>query len=269
MNYNWNWKIFWELSPDGQGTYMDTLLSGLQWTLATALAAWVIAFVLGSIVGVVRTTQLKWAVRLAGAYVELFRNIPLLVQLFLWYFVLPEVIPTAAGTWLKQMPPPWGAFVPALFCLSFYTAARVAEQVRAGIEALPQGQREAAAALGLRPGLTYRLVLIPQALRMIVPSLTSEVMGIYKNTSVALTIGVIELTAAARQISEATFQTFAAFAWATVIYLALALVAYRLMLVIDRKLQIPGLGSVRAPVRRRGALRWLNLGEWRRAGGVS
>src|SRR5690606_29915340 len=122
--------------------------------------------------------------------------------------------------------------------------------VRAGIDALPQGQREAAAALGIRPVQVYRLVLIPQALRMIVPSLTSEVMGIYKNTSVALTIGVIELTAQARQISETTFQTFAAFAWATVIYLALALVAYRLMIVIDRKLRIPGLSSVRAPAGR-------------------
>jgi glutamate/aspartate transport system permease protein len=230
------------------------LLSGLGWTLALAFFGWWFAFAIGIVVGVARTRHGTLAQPLARAYVELFRNVPLLVQLFLWYFVLPEVIPTAAGTWLKQIPPPWGAFIPALGCLSFYTAARVAEQVRAGIEALPQGQGEAAAALGISRGLTYRLVLVPQALRMIVPSLTSEVMGIYKNTSVALTIGVIELTAAARQISEATFQTFAAFAWATVIYLALALVAYRLMIVIDRRLRIPGLEPARKP--RRG---WLGL----------
>lgn len=260
--------LLFERGPDGL-LYIEWLLSGLGWTLALAFFGWWFAFAIGIVVGVSRTRRGTLARPLARAYVELFRNIPLLVQLFLWYFVLPEVIPAAAGTWLKQMPPPWGAFVPALACLSFYTAARVAEQVRAGIEALPQGQSEAAAALGIRPTLAYRLVIIPQALRMIVPSLTSEVMGIYKNTSVALTIGVIELTAAARQISEATFQTFAAFAWATVIYLALALVAYRLMIVIDRKLRIPGLTSVRASARRRGAWHWLNLGGLRRVRGVS
>jgi len=261
--------LLFERGPDGL-LYIEWLLSGLGWTLALAFFGWWFAFAIGIVVGVGRTRRGSLIRPIARAYVELFRNVPLLVQLFLWYFVLPEVIPTAAGTWLKQIAPPWGAFVPALACLSFYTAARVAEQVRAGIEALPQGQSEAAAALGLRPGLTYRLVLVPQALRMIVPSLTSEVMGIYKNTSVALTIGVIELTAAARQISEATFQTFAAFAWATVIYLALALVAYRLMSVIDRRLQIPGLSSARGPVRRRQRT-WngLNLGALRRVGGAS
>jgi glutamate/aspartate transport system permease protein len=260
--------LLFQRGPDGL-LYLEWLLSGLGWTLALAFFGWWFAFAIGIVVGVSRTRRGTLARPIGRAYVELFRNVPLLVQLFLWYFVLPEIIPAAAGNWLKQMPPPWGAFAPALFCLSFYTAARVAEQVRAGIEALPQGQSEAAAALGLRPGLTYRLVLIPQALRMIVPSLTSEVMGIYKNTSVALTIGVIELTAAARQISEATFQTFAAFAWATMIYLALALVAYQLMIVIDRRLQIPGLAPVRVPQRRRRRLWTFQFGAQRRAGGVS
>ena len=138
------------------------------------------------------------------------------------------------------MPPPWGSFVPALLCLGLYTAARVAEQVQAGIVALPKGQSEAANALGLTRYQTYRHIILPQALRLIVPSLTSEVMGIYKNTSVALTIGLLELTAQARQISEATFQTFTAFGAATLIYLALALIAYQGMTLIDRAVRIPG-----------------------------
>jgi glutamate/aspartate transport system permease protein len=237
--------LLFERGPDG-ALYLEWLLSGLGWTLALAFFGWWFAFAIGIAVGINRT---KWGAAgiVARLYVEVFRNIPLLVQLFLWYFVLPELLPQTAGDWLKQMPPPWGSFCPALVCLSFYTAARIAEQVRAGIEALPRGQGEAAAALGLRSGLTYRLVIVPQAIRMIVPSLTSEVMGIYKNTSVALTVGVIELTAEARQISETTFQTFAAFGWATLIYLLLALFAYQLMSLIDRRLRIPGLHSTGNP----------------------
>jgi len=141
---------------------------------------------------------------------------------------------------MKQLPPPWSSFFPALICLGLYTASRIAEQVRAGIEALPKGQREAAAALGLGGGQAYAYVIVPQALRLIVPSLTSEAMAIYKNTSVALTIGLLELTAQARQISEQTFQTFPAFGAATIIYLILALGVYQLMSFIDARMKIPG-----------------------------
>lgn len=240
--------VLFEQAADGR-RYIDWLLSGLVWTVALAFFGWWIAFVVGVVVGVGRTVSNPIVAGVARAYTELFRNIPLLVQMFLWYFVLPELLPTSMGNWIKQMPNPWGAFLPALFCLGLYTASRVAEQVRAGIEALPRGQREAATALGLSGRMAYRLVLIPQALRLIVPSLTSEVMGIYKNTSVALTIGLLELTAAARQISEATFQTFAAFGAATIIYLALALVVHQLMVAIDRSVRIPGTEG--GPPRRR------------------
>ncbi|RFB90691.1 glutamate ABC transporter permease [Rhizobium leguminosarum bv. trifolii] len=231
--------VLLEQGSDGR-TYLDWLLSALCWTLGLAFFGWWIAFAIGVVVGIGRTVKNRYVAVAARLYVEVFRNIPVLVQMFLWYFVLPELLPTATGNWIKQMPPPWGAFYPALLCLSFYTAARVAEQVRAGLEALPPGQSEAAAALGLSGRMTYRFVLVPQALRLIIPSLTSEVMGVYKNTSVALTIGLLELTAQAKQISEETFQTFAAFGAATVIYLVLALAAYQLMAWIDKKVRIPG-----------------------------
>src|SRR5262249_32541950 len=130
MSYNWNWGIFFDVSPDGTHTYLTLLLFGAGWTLATAFSAWAIALVLGSIVGVLRTTPHPWLVRFANAYVELFRNIPLLVQMFLWYFVLPEVVPRAVGLWLKQLPD--ASFYTAVVCLGLYTSARVAEQVRAG-----------------------------------------------------------------------------------------------------------------------------------------
>jgi glutamate/aspartate transport system permease protein len=232
-------NVLFTRAADGQ-LYIMWLLAGLGWTLALAFFGWWIAFTVGIAVGAGRTARNRFVAGTCRAYVEVFRNIPVLVQMFLWYFVLPELLPAAAGDWIKQLPPPWGAFLPALICLGLYTASRVAEQVRAGIQALPAGQREAAIALGMRPAQTYFLVIIPQALRLIVPTLTSEVMGIYKNTSVALAIGVIELTAQARQISETTFETFAAFGAATLIYLVLALIAYQVMAAIERAARIPG-----------------------------
>ena len=99
MNYNWNWGIFWELSPDASGTYWDTLMRGLVWTLATGLTAWAIALVLGLVIGTVRTLPQRWVVRLGNAYVELFRNIPLLIQMFLWFFVVPELLPKVSEIW--------------------------------------------------------------------------------------------------------------------------------------------------------------------------
>ena len=104
MRYNWNWGIFFELSPDGVHTYLGSLMFGAVWTLATALSAWIIALAVGSVIGVLRTAPNVWLVRFADGYVELFRNIPLLVQMFLWYFVLPEVVPSPIGMWLKQLP---------------------------------------------------------------------------------------------------------------------------------------------------------------------
>ncbi len=239
MNYHWNWHIYWEASPDGP-TYIHTLLVGLGWTLATALAAWVIALVLGSVLGVIRTTPSKWAVKLGNAYVELFRNIPLLVQMFLWFFVLPEVLPRALGTAIKQMPPPWGSYVPAVLCLGFFTAARVAEQVRAGIQSLPRGPDMAGTARGLTLPQTYRFVLLPMAYRIILPPLTSEFMNIIKNSSVALTIGLVELTAAARSMQEFSFQVFEAFTAATIIYLLVNVVVVFGMRVVERRVSVPG-----------------------------
>jgi glutamate/aspartate transport system permease protein len=240
VNYNWNWKIFWQMSPDGTGTYLHTLWVGLGWTLATALLAWVIALAVGSVLGVMRTTPSKWAVRLGNAYVEVFRNIPLLVQMFLWFFVLPELLPTAIGGWIKSMAPPWGSFIPAVLCLGFFTAARVSEQVRAGIQSLPRGQGMAGTALGLELPQTYRFVLLPMAYRIVLPPLTSEFLNIIKNSSVALTIGVFELTAAARSMQEFTFQVFEAFTAATLIYLATNGIVVLLMRWLEKRVAVPG-----------------------------
>jgi glutamate/aspartate transport system permease protein len=238
MNYNWNWGIFWEQSPEGTGTYADMLLSGLRWTIVTALASWLLALALGSIIGVMRTLPSRAPRAFGTAYVEFFRNIPLLVQMFLWFFVLPELVPRTWGLWLKQLPD--APFYTAVVCLGFYTSARVAEQVRAGIGALPRGQKLAGTALGLTTAQTYRYVLLPMAYRIILPPLTSEFLNNIKNTSVALTIGLLELTARARSMQEFSFQVFEAFTAATLLYLLINLVVVAGMRLVERKVAVPG-----------------------------
>jgi glutamate/aspartate transport system permease protein len=238
MHYNWNWRIFWELSPDGVNTYWDTLVSGLLWTLSTSLAGWVMALALGMLVGTLRTLPNAWIRRAGTAYVEIFRNIPLLVQMFLWFFVMPELLPKAAGDWLKSLPN--APFVTAVICLGFFTSARVAVQVTAGIEALAGGQRLAALALGLTRVQAYRYVLLPLAVRIILPPLTSEFLNIIKNSSVALTIGLMELTASARAIQEFTFQVFEAFSAATLIYVVVNILVVAGMALVERRLALPG-----------------------------
>jgi glutamate/aspartate transport system permease protein len=238
VNYNWNWGIFFQPAPDGV-PYWEKLLLGTQWTLATALCAWVIALAMGSLVGVIRTTPHPWLIRIGNAYVEVFRNIPLLVQMFLWYFVVPELLPTAAGDWLKQLPN--GVFYTAVVALGLYTSARVAEQVRAGIQSLARGQRMAGLALGLTLPQTYFYVLLPMAYRIILPPLTSEFLNIIKNSAVALTIGLMELTARAREMAEFSFQTFEAFTAATIIYIVINIIVTFGMRYVEQHVAVPGL----------------------------
>jgi glutamate/aspartate transport system permease protein len=249
VGYRWNWSVLFQQEPGGTGTYLHYLLVGLAWSVATALCAWVIALAVGAIVGTLRTTDRPWVVRLGNAYVEIFRNIPLIVQMFLWFFVVPELLPKGLGDAIKQMPPPWGSFLPAVMCLAIFTSVRVAEQVRAGINSLPRGQRMAGTAMGLTQSQTYLHVILPQALRIILPPLTSEFMNIIKNSSVALTIGLMELTARARSMQEMSFQVFEAFAAATVIYLVTNLVVVFGMRLLERSVRVPGLiaaGGVQA-----------------------
>jgi glutamate/aspartate transport system permease protein len=244
MGYHWNWKILFAPEPGGTGTFLHYLVVGLGWTLVTALCAWVIALVVGSIVGTLRTTPHPWVVRLGNGYVEIFRNIPLLVQMFLWFFVFPELLPVEWGNAIKQMPPPWSTFVPAVLCLGIFTSVRVAEQVRAGINSLPRGQRMAGTAMGLTQSQTYRHVILPQAFRIILPPLTSEFMNIIKNSSVALTIGLMELTARARAMQEFSFQVFEAFAAATVLYIITNMLVVLGMRFLESRVRVPGLIAI-------------------------
>ena len=239
MKYHWNWGIFFEQIKYGDETYLSWLVAGLGWTVAVSLASWVLALVLGFAVGTVRTTPRTWLVRLGNAYVELFRNIPLLVQMFLWFFVFPEFLPRNLSLWVKQEMPA-KEFVTATVCLGLFTSARIAEQVRAGILSLPRGQRMAGLAMGFTLPQTYRHVLLPMAFRIIIPPLPSEFMNIFKNSSVAFAIGVLELTFQARQMQEDSEQGIETYLAVTVLYFLCAFLANRIMAAIERRSHVPG-----------------------------
>jgi len=240
MNYHWNWGVFFQETPEGGTFYWEILLSGLGWTLAVSVFAWLIAMIAGSIVGTLRTTQNPWLTAFGHCWVELFRNIPLLVQMFLWYFVIPEFVPPLKR-WMVSTEPVYAQFISAVLCLGLFTSARIAEQVRAGIQSLPRGQRLASMALGLTPVQTYRHVLLPEAFRIIIPPLTSETMNLIKNSSIALTIGLAELTFRARELGEYTFSFFEAFTAATLVYIIISMTANRVMAVVERRVAVPGL----------------------------
>lgn len=239
--YQWDWGVILQAVPDTDEFYYNWLISGLGWTVTTALSAAVIALIIGSIVGVLRTAPSRWLSGLATAYVELFRNIPLIVQMFMWYFVLPELLPEAAGTWMKQdMPMP--EISTAIISLGLYTSARVAEQVRTGIQTLSTGQKNAGLAMGFTLAQTYRYVLLPMAYRIMIPPLTSEFMNIFKNSAVALAIGVTELTFQMRQITGeyAPANPIEVMTVVSVMYLIVAFSVNRLMALIEKKTRVPG-----------------------------
>ena len=241
---NWDWKVFCRDTLDesvvfpncfGSGndvSYLDWLFKAWGWTVSVSLSALIIALIVGSIVGVLRTLpNSPWLVRLGNAWVELFRNIPLLVQVFLWYHVLPALIPV-----FKGFPP----FVLVVLALGFFTSARIAEQVRAGIQALPKGQRYAGMALGFTTPQYYRYVILPMAYRIIMPPLTSESMNIFKNSAVAFAVSIPELTQYAMQVGEETAKPIQIYLAVTVLYVISALVVNRIMGFIERKTRVPG-----------------------------
>ncbi len=227
----WDWQVF--LQDDGSGrNYLEWMLEAWRWTLAVAGASWVVAVAVGALVGTVRTLPDRpWLVQLASAWVEFFRNIPLLVQILLWYFVVPKIIPA-----FQQVP----GFVLVVFGLGFFTSARIAEQFRAGIQALPRGQRYAAMAMGFTTWQSYRYVILPMAFRIILPPLTSESMNLLKNSSVAFAVSIAELTMFAMQAQEETSRGIEIYLAVTALYAASAFAVNRVFAFIEKKMRIPG-----------------------------
>ncbi len=213
-------------------TYLNWIFKAWGWTVGVSLTALLIALVVGSIIGVIRTLpNSPWLVRFGNAWVELFRNIPLLVQIFLWYHVAPALIPP-----MKSLSP----FVLVVLALGFFTSARIAEQLRAGILALPKGQRYAGMAMGFTTPQYYRYVILPMAYRIIIPPLTSESMNIFKNSAVAFAVSIPELTQFALQAGEETSRPIEIYLAVTVLYVISALVINRIMAFVEKRARVPG-----------------------------
>ncbi len=241
---SWDWQVFCEdtltreatqgcFGKGGDITYLDWMLSAWGWTVSVSLLALVLALVVGSLVGTLRTLPDRpMVVRLGNAWVELFRNIPLLVQIFVWYHVVPTLFPVMRGV---------SGFVLVVLALGFFTSARIAEQVRSGIQALPRGQRYAGMAMGFTTFQTYRYVLLPMAFRIIIPPLTSETMNIFKNSSVAFAVSVAELTMFAMQAQEETSRGIEVYLAVTGLYIVSAFAINRIMAFIEKRSRVPGL----------------------------
>lgn len=239
---SWDWQVFCKNTLDGEViascfgsggdiTYLQWMMSAWGWTLSVALLALVLALGVGSLMGILRTTPSKTLVFIGNAWTELFRNIPLLVQVFLWYHVLPSIFLS-----LRAVP----SFLLVVFALGCFTSARIAEQVKAGIQSLPKGQRYAGLAMGFTLPQTYRYVLLPMAFRIVIPPLTSESMNIIKNSSVAFAVSISELTMFYLQAGEETSRNLEMILAITAAYFVSAFAINRIALFIENRIRIPG-----------------------------
>ena len=240
---DWDWQVFCKETTSGEVvpscfgrggdiTYLNWLLSAWGWTLSVAALALVVALLVGSLMGILRTVPDKRLVFLGNAWTEIFRNIPLLVQIFLWYHVVPSIFPVLQG---------FPSFLLVVFALGFFTSSRISEQVKAGIQSLPRGQQYAGLAMGLTLPQTYRYVLLPMAFRIVVPPLTSESMNIIKNSSVAFAVSVAELTMFAMQAGEETSRPVEMYLAVTALYFVSAFAINRIALVIENRVHVPGM----------------------------
>lgn len=244
MEYSWNWGVLFEHTGVGQQIYLDWMLSGIGWLFVIGTVAWLIALLLGTCLGVMRTLPSKTAQNIASGYVTLFRNIPLLVQLFFWYYVVPNYLPLVVRNWWYfDLSPNTSALISASIGLGLFTAARICELVRTGIQSLPKGQAQAAYALGFPTAKVYRLILLPQAFRVILPPMSSELTNCFKNASIASLVGVAELISQTKTIAEYSQSNFEIYTYATIVYVVINMLLFGLMALIERRCRIVGSGK--------------------------
>lgn len=230
LNYKFDWAVV------TSGKYFAWLVSGLKVTVQLSAVAMVAAFLLGVVVAILRLSPARPLRAAAGAYVEFFRNTPLVVQVFFWYFGSYTFLPAAVNDWLNSHN---FEFAAAAIALAIYTSAFIAEDIRSGVLAVPREQMEAARSSGFSYLAAMRRVILPQAVRITVPPLVNQFLNLTKNSSLAMTIGVAELTYQARQVESYSFKGFEAFTAATVVYLGLSLVITALVAAYDRAILNP------------------------------
>ncbi|MDE1169389.1 MAG: amino acid ABC transporter permease [Pseudomonas sp.] len=224
-------KHDFDLAAILQGEYAALILKGIEMTLQLALFAWCLAMVLALLLVSIRLTGNKYAERLVAAYVSYHRNVPTLVQLMLWYFGIPTLLSDTTQIWLANYST---EYLFAIIALGLCQAAYFSEDIRSGLRAIPGGQTEAARALGLGYVRSLRYVILPQGVRNCLPSLINHTVLLFKNTSLAMAIGVVELTYATREVENYTFRTFESYLVATLVYLAISLLLMGLGALIAR-----------------------------------
>jgi len=230
LKYHFDWSII------TSGKYFDWLVSGVKITLELSVVGIIGAFILGLIIAVLKMSHyrpLRW---LASAYLEFFRNTPLLIQIFFWYFGSYKILPTAVNDWLNNTN---FEFAAAAIALTIYTSAFIAEDIRSGILSIPKEQMEAARSAGFSYLRSMQYIILPQAVRITVPPLVNQFLNLAKNSSLAMTIGVMELTYQARQVESYSFKGFEAFTAATVVYLVLSVSITALVDVYNKKVLNP------------------------------
>ena len=230
FNYQFDWAIV------TSGKYFDWLISGLVVTIELSVVSVVLSFILGLIVAMMRMSNWKPTLWLAHGYLEFIRNTPLLVQIFFWYFGSYKILPKALNDWLNTLNFEFSA---AVLALTIYTSAFIAEDIRSGVRSIPKEQMEAARSAGFSYIRSMYYVVLPQAVRIAIPPLINQFLNLIKNSSLAMTIGVAELTYQARQVESFTFKGFEAFTAATLIYLALSVVVTGAITLYSKKVLNP------------------------------
>ncbi|MFH0993994.1 MAG: amino acid ABC transporter permease [Pseudomonadota bacterium] len=234
LNYTFDWSVLY------REPYGAMMLSGISLTLRLSILSWMIALALGILIGICRVQSIKW-LRFAGAaYVQIIRNVPLLVHVFLWYYAAPLILPKSAQKWLYDTVTNY-AFWAGVVALGSYTASRVAEQFRSGFLSIPPGLYRAAGASGLTPFQSYRHIICPYAFRIIIPSFTTEFLTCFKNSALAMTIGVMEITHTAYYIDSFTWHGLETTTAATLCYLIMSLGIILVMGCVEKKVRIPGM----------------------------
>ncbi|OTQ59360.1 amino acid ABC transporter permease [Gilliamella sp. A7] len=240
-----NWTLFFQSTPYDDGIYFNWLFNSAMVTISLAATAWIIAFILGSIVGIMRTVDSKILNRLAIGYIELFRNIPLFIQIFIWYTIMPLFLTGSFKKWfIQDLDPDIQTFILVSIALGLFTSARIAEQVRTGIQTLPIGQKYAATALGLSKFQTYRYILLPNAYRKIVPTLTSEMTNIIKNSSIASQFGGLrELVGLIASMNDRTNSIIEILCVITITYMIINYSVITIMRFVEKKTRLPNMMS--------------------------
>ncbi len=215
FNYQFDWAVV------TSGQYAQWLLAGMKVTIELSVVAIVGSFILGLIIAVMRMSNVKPILWFAHAYLEFFRNTPLLVQIFFWYFGSYKILPKVVNDWLNTTNFEFSA---AVIALTIYTSAFIAEDIRSGVRAIPKEQMEVAQSSGFSYLRSMYYIILPQAVRLTIPPLINQFLNLAKNSSLAMTIGVAELTYQARQVESYTFKGFEAFTAATLVYLILSIV---------------------------------------------